>query len=432
MKSLVVAKFGGSSVKNSDSIKRCAELVLRDSSVKICILSATYNTTNELEELAAKSILDDKTDALAILSRIKERHFELSYELSINQDYLDRLESIFLEAKFFIKQMITGVSLTPASSDMDNIYAWGERMSSLIFAGTLLEMSKDNEVSIYCIDARKIVKTDSRFNRARPNIELIKEGCLKMITPLLDIETSRTIVITQGFIGSNSEGKTTTLGREGSDYSAALIAEGVGATSVYIWTDVQGVMSTDPRVDKSAKLLKEISYEFAEMLAHLGAKVLFPKTLAPVKRANIPLYVGSSLEGELGTVISKTLLSETVAKSKITNLTLIKILMSDEFELSSMISFLEDSGVVYNIVNVGSYISIMVPDEFYGANLESKLSQLSYSVNHNCDLISYLGDSCLSANFYSNRSKEFEDQNRSFLLSFTSPLSLSILVKGHS
>jgi aspartate kinase len=184
---------------------------------------------------------------------------------------------------------------------MDELYSLGERMSSLLVSDLLRLRMASKKITL--IDARTIIKTNSEFNRAEPQIDIIKEKSAELILPYLD---EKTIFVTQGFIGEDLLGQTTTLGREGSDYSAALFGETISAGLVQIWTDVPGVASSDPRLVKDARFIPTLSYDEATALATLGAKVLFPTTLLPTKRQNIPVFVGSSLDSSLGgTLVTK-------------------------------------------------------------------------------------------------------------------------------
>jgi aspartate kinase len=174
-------------------------------------------------------------------------------------------------------------------------------MSSLLVSDLIRLRMPDHKVTL--IDARDIIKTNSEFQKAEPQIDLIAEKTRELIYPHLNKDS---IIVTQGFIGKDLLGNTTTLGREGSDYSAALFGEAIDATLVQIWTDVAGIASSDPRLVKNAKFIATLSYDEATALATLGAKVLFPTTLLPTKRKDIPVFVGSSIHPEAGgTTVTK-------------------------------------------------------------------------------------------------------------------------------
>ncbi|EQL93905.1 lysine-sensitive aspartokinase 3 [Vibrio parahaemolyticus VP250] len=174
----------------------------------------------------------------------------------------------------------------------DHLVACGELMSTHILA----QLMRERGINAVRFDIREVLRTDDNFGRAEPNVEAIAQLAQEKLIPLcLD-----SVVITQGFIGSDEEGNTTTLGRGGSDYSAALIAEGVKASGLEIWTDVPGIYTTDPRIAPKASPIPEISFSEASEMANFGAKILHPSTLVPALRHDIPVFVGSSKEPEKG------------------------------------------------------------------------------------------------------------------------------------
>ena len=288
---VIVSKFGGSSVKDAAAMRRCAEIVKSNESIGVVILSATHNTTNQLERMAHLA-MDKKCDeSIELLYAIKERHYQIAKELDADNCAYKLIDEILLEGE----SLIRGIYLLKEISDraMDRLYSIGERMSSALFAG-VLKNYLGREVVL--VDARRIIKTNSDFNNAIPILSKIKERVGEYIVPHLK---KNTVVVTQGFIGSNIEGATTTLGREGSDFSAALVAEALEAKEIQIWTDVAGIFSTDPRITADAFKFDQLQYDEASNMAHLGAKVLYPETLAPASRKDIPVYVGSSINPEL-------------------------------------------------------------------------------------------------------------------------------------
>lgn len=284
-----VAKFGGSSVKDASAMKRCAEIICAQDDLTIVVVSATQNTTNELELIAATAKRGDIEAASSLVDHLKLRHENILNE--INSDInIAEISNILKEADPIIKRMALKKAFD--KEDMDSLYCLGERMSSFIIS-KLLELKSDKEVLLR--DAREFIKTDSNFCAALAQVDKIKEAVEKK---LLSDVNKKTLIVTQGFIGSDHKGRNTTLGREGSDYTATLVAEAIGADEVQIWTDVAGVATFDPRMLEKTKFIAELSYEEASTLALLGAKILYPKTLFPAKRQNITVFVGSTLEPE--------------------------------------------------------------------------------------------------------------------------------------
>lgn len=286
MSSLIVSKFGGTSMGDFPSMKRSAEICLERGS-HLIVVSATSGTTDLLIKIAKLASTGDLKECEKFLFSIKERHLGLLKESGNKGETLTQLEGYFTELDLLVQNLSLLKELTPKAHD--HILSLGERMSSLIFRDVVAGVM--NKKKIVLLDARTVIKTDSQFGKASPNIQMIeKEAQLKID------QSGETIYVTQGFIGSDPQGHTTILGRGGSDYSAALFAEGVDARVLEIWTDVPGVATTDPRLIKSAKIIDELSYSEAAEMAQYGAKILHPATIAPAVRKNIPVFVGSSFE----------------------------------------------------------------------------------------------------------------------------------------
>lgn len=295
----IVSKFGGSSVKDAVSMLRCSQIIENNPLTKIVVISATQNTTNQLEFVAKAAERGDIDTLHTVTNELIGRHINIAKELFTSPKVLEELEAICGELKALGDQIFLDRAYTPKT--MDELYSLGERMSSLLISD-LLRLRIPNK-NIQFLSAKKIIKTNSDFQHAEPQIDLIAKNARIEIIPHLNNDT---IFVTQGFIGEDLLGNTTTLGREGSDYSAALFGEAISAAKVEIWTDVPGVASSDPRLVENARFIKELSYDEATALATLGAKVLFPTTLLPTKRKNIPVFVGSSLHPEKGgTMITK-------------------------------------------------------------------------------------------------------------------------------
>lgn len=289
----IVSKFGGSSVKDAEAMLRCSQIIEENSSIKVVVISATQNTTNQLEFVATAALLGDIETLTHVTNEIIKKHVSIATGLFTSPQVMNSLEELFGELRALGKMILE--DKTYSAKTMDELYSLGERISSLLVSD-LLRLRIPNK-KIQLLDARKIIKTNSDFLAAEPQVSLIIEQADKLMNPFLKEEI---IFVTQGFIGQDLVGNTTTLGREGSDYSAALFGEAIGASLVQIWTDVPGVASTDPRIVAGAKFINHLSYDEATALATLGAKVLFPTTLKPAQRKNIPVFVGSSLNPEKG------------------------------------------------------------------------------------------------------------------------------------
>jgi aspartate kinase len=290
--SVVVMKFGGTSVEDPAAIGRTAAIVAGRVALgkqPVVVVSAMAKVTDQLLRAAAAASTGDRTGALAISSRLRARHRDTATELVKNT--ADRAELIdAIDAKFdSLDEILRGLSaileLTPRISDL--IVSHGELLSSRIVAAAFRELGVDAAHA----DAREIVITDSQFQKAVPLDNLIEQRAQAKLLPLI---AQGKVPVMGGFIASNEAGITTTLGRGGSDFTGALIGGALTAEAIEIWTDVDGIMTTDPRVCPDALRVKIISFEEAAELAYFGAKVLHPATILPAVKKNIPVLVLNS------------------------------------------------------------------------------------------------------------------------------------------
>ena len=282
-----VYKFGGSSVRDAEAFKRSANLVALNPQCRLVVVSATYNSTNRLEQIYKFQAEGDLTKAKESLQALEDHHRAIEQDLGLTPSAL---------WSQFQKQLTDFKTAKGKEKVLDEIYSWGERASSEIFAKLL-----NQKAQAVLFDAREVILTSDDHQHASPLRSDIKEAATRLLKPLL----SSSVVVTQGFIGKTKQGATTTLGREGSDFSATLFAEAIEASSVTIWTDVAGVASFDPKLMPEFCWLDHLSFSEARILATGGAKVLFPRTLDPVEALKIPVWVRSSYESQArGTLIS--------------------------------------------------------------------------------------------------------------------------------
>jgi aspartate kinase len=299
----IVSKFGGTSMGDLPAMDRSATISMERNS-SVVVVSATSGTTDKLIQVAKLAGAGKSDECAKVVFEIKERHQAMVNELPKNQYTNEFLNSYFTELDLLVQNISLLKELTPRAHD--HILSLGERMSSLIFREVL--KNKLPNKSVVLLDARSVIKTDSNFGKATPLISEIEEMCKTL-------DTSH-IYVTQGFIGSDNDGNTTILGRGGSDYSAALFAEGFGASSLEIWTDVAGIATTDPRLCAEARIIHEISYAEAGEMAQYGAKILHPATIAPAVRKSIPVFVGSTFDKDLpGTWIKKDVENKPVVRA---------------------------------------------------------------------------------------------------------------------
>lgn len=285
MTSFVVAKFGGTSVADYDAMNRSADVVLADPNTRLVVLSASAGVTNLLVSLSEGLEATERFVKLDALRKIQFDILERLQNPNVIREEVERL----LEN---ITTLAEAASLATSSALTDELVSHGELMSTLLF----VEIMRERNIQAQWFDVRKVMRTSDRFGRAEPDVEALAELTNQQLAPRLD----EGIVITQGFIGSEAKGRTTTLSRGGSDYTAALLGEALHATRVDIWTDVPGIYTTDPRVVSAAKRIDVIAFEEAAEMATFGAKVLHPATLLPAVRSDIPVFVGSSKDPKAG------------------------------------------------------------------------------------------------------------------------------------
>ncbi|TXM08275.1 lysine-sensitive aspartokinase 3 [Vibrio parahaemolyticus] len=286
MSAFNVAKFGGTSVANFEAMSRCATIIENNPNTRLVVSSACSGVTNILVELA--NGVQDQEHRAELLKNLAEIHDSILAQLEDATESSSEVYGI-LDT---VTSLAEAASIQANTKLTDHLVACGELMSTHILA----QLMRERGINAVRFDIREVLRTDDNFGRAEPNVEAITQLAQEKLIPLcLD-----SVVITQGFIGSDEEGNTTTLGRGGSDYSAALIAEGVKASGLEIWTDVPGIYTTDPRIAPKASPIPEISFSEASEMANFGAKILHPSTLVPALRHDIPVFVGSSKEPEKG------------------------------------------------------------------------------------------------------------------------------------
>ena len=283
---LNVAKFGGTSVADFTAMQNCAKIVLNNPATRVVVVSAAAGVTNLLVELAHKAMTRDEINA--VVDKIKQIELNILHALANPSAVEPKLNELFEQ----LEELGHHEEILHRPDLKDAILSLGERMSSLMFAEVLNQHGGKAEN----FDARNVLVTDNTFGEAVPQIATIAARCDKLLQPAM----AQAIQVTQGFIGADEQGNTTTLGRGGSDYTAALLAEALNAQTCEIWTDVTGVYTTDPRITAAARPLAELSFEEAAEMATFGAKVLHPATMVPAVRKNIRVFVGSSKEPEKG------------------------------------------------------------------------------------------------------------------------------------
>ncbi len=295
-------KFGGTSVENSDAIRRLIEIVGTEIPRKpIVFVSACAGVTNQLLKIAGLSAEGKKDEANDLISSVRAKHEKLVEELvssELPRNYLKGKISVYAHELKNLSQAISVLGEVTNRS-RDAIASYGERLSSMIIAQAL----EDSAVKSALVDAREFMITNDNYTKAAPVFPVVEEKAKKTLLPAV---LNGYVVVTQGFIGSSEKGITTTIGRGGSDYSAAIIGSLLNAEEIQIWTDVDGVLTADPSIVPEARRIKKMSFNEASELAYFGARVLHPMTILPAIEKNIPVYVRNSRNPAYhGTLITK-------------------------------------------------------------------------------------------------------------------------------
>lgn len=283
---------------DAKAIKQSARVAL-DNQASIVVVSATSGTTDELLQLSREARDLDIKDLLNKVEVIGQRHLQIAADIGGPYDAGTQIKIILRKLKQLAEK--THKEKHKSRKITDSFLCIGEQLSSILMLAAFSKLQPDTAL---IKDARDFIKTDSHFSRANPDLAMIKAAVEENLLPLIK---AGKIVVTQGYIGQDSEGTTTTLGRGGSDYTAALLAEAVNADLLQIWTDVKGIATTDPRIASAAQHIGELTFQEAAELATAGAKILYPKTIIPTRRANIPVYVGNTFNPEAqGTIIHES------------------------------------------------------------------------------------------------------------------------------
>jgi len=410
--SILVFKFGGASVKSAKAINNVIDILKLYSNRKIVVVvSAMGKTTNKLESLF-EAALNEKHDLfISQKDALYNFHIEMIKTLFSNQAYetiKHEIDLIFDDISAFYQKK----SDHSKSQRYDAFISFGEHLSSLILQFKIDQDLKESQWS----DARKMIKTDDLFQKAnvdwQTSIELIKTHCLEALD-------ANRIIVTQGFVSSNALGETTTLGREGSDYSAGIFAHALDAESVTIWKDVPGMLNADPKFFEDTQKLDRISFREAIELSYYGASVIHPKTLKPLQNKKIPLYVKSFMNPtDDGTTINVDTSNDHMVPSFIfkKNQVLFSITPKDfsfliEANLSDIFLKLSMAKAEINIMQ-NSALSFSFLVDHDPNKIKSIIEQLSpsYEVKYNTDL------ELVTVRHYDQKTNDFVCKGKKILL----------------
>ena len=290
---MIVMKFGGTSVESKEAIQRLIAIVRQQEARRpVLVVSAMGKTTNQLLAAATEAAAGRREQALATVDELRTHH--LTHGLAVAGRYAAELDR-FIRTHFdWLDELIRGLSVVGELSarSTDAIASVGERLSSMIVTFALRAAGIASSHS----DARRVIYTDHRFTQAQVLFEETYATLHTVVRPVAEQQ----IVVLGGFIGGTPVGQPTTLGRGGSDYSAAIVGAGIGAEEIQIWTDVDGMLTADPRIISGGHRIKCMTFAEAAELAYFGAKVLHPATVLPAVEKNIPVLILNSRRPEIG------------------------------------------------------------------------------------------------------------------------------------
>jgi aspartate kinase len=285
----IVMKFGGTSVGDAKAIERVVGIVRgRLAQSPVVVVSAMARVTDQLLQMARAAGNGDRKIALTLARELRERHYNTAGELlgtALFTQFHSDLGTEFEDLEELLRGISAVGELTPRTTD--HVASFGEILSSKLVTAALLA----HAIEATLVDARDCIVTDNSFTRAAPLYEETNAKLKELVQPLLKLGR---VPVMGGFVGATRAGVTTTIGRGGSDFSAAIVGAGLGAEKIEIWTDVDGMMTTDPNLCPDARRIKVISFEEAAELAYFGAKVLHPATVLPAIQKNIPVYILNS------------------------------------------------------------------------------------------------------------------------------------------
>ncbi|MGA7160451.1 MAG: aspartate kinase [Bacteroidota bacterium] len=322
---MITMKFGGTSVGDIQRLQEVASIIHSYLPQRpVVVASAMAGVTNTLLETAQLAVQRDTDRVKKNIDALKEKHLDVVNTLlkhAVRHKELIHRHSVLIDE---LSNLYRGVSLLKELSvrSLDAIASFGEILSCLQLAAIL----SDHDMTAEFVDARTLIRTDNRFGEATVDFSTTNENIKKALLPMVE---KKIVPVVTGFIGSTEDGLTTTLGRSGSDFTGSIVGAAVDSEEIWIWTDVDGVMTADPRYVKGAKVLSEISYREAAEMSYFGAKVIHPKTMMPAIEKNIPIRIKNTFNpSHPGTLISRsTHATEQFVKNitSIDNLSLVSI-----------------------------------------------------------------------------------------------------------
>jgi len=421
-----VFKFGGGSVKDSKSIKGLAQILkTQTDGPVVVVISALGKTTNALEELTY-AYIHQPENISAKYKAVKAYHLNILEELfPSNHPVIQKMDDLFENLEIYLSKKTSATS--PYDYEYDQIVSFGELFSTVIISNYLNE----NEIKNSWFDARELIQTDNTYREGKINWDSTEDQIRKKLTPFLS--DKNTIAITQGFIALSTDNKSITIGREGSDYSAAIIGYVLNASEVTIWKDVPGLLNADPKYYNETQKLNQISYYEAIELAYYGATIIHPKTIKPLQNKQIPLLVKSFENPEKeGSLICYDTISDSIKPSYIfkKNQVLISVSPHDfSFIAEENLGYIFQKLAAYRIKvnmmqNSAISFSICVDNKENRTNSFIEDLQENFSVRYNSDL------ELITIRHYDQETIEKVVGNRKILLEQKSRSTVQLILEG--
>jgi aspartate kinase len=419
-----VFKFGGASIENIERVKRVAEIIKEHSTSKLLVvISAMGKTTNALEKIVNAFFENNLADAKSLFQDLEETHNAFALALVENKEHVifDKLKDLYTE----IDWMLADKPVRSYDYYYDQIVSIGELLSTSILSAYFNHIELKNE----WVDIRDVMRTDDTYRDAVIDWDYTKNAAVNTFAPLFE---KNNIIVTQGFIGCTDENTSVTLGREGSDYTAAVLANILDAESVTIWKDVPSLLNADPKLFENTIPISVITYHEVIEMSYYGAQVIHPKTIKPLHNKNIPLYVKCFLDSKLpGTTIINT--EEHIDYPPIFVLKKDQVLLSvttkdysfvTEDNLSQLYSIFHDLKIKVNLIQNAAISFVACID-----NHPEKLSNLLKKLEHYFDIKRNENLTLLTIRHYTNDSIAEQTQDKIILLEQRTRSTIQMVVK---
>ena len=414
-----VFKFGGASVNSVERIKNVADILrLYKNEKLLVVISAMGKTTNALEKVVEAFFAGDSQKALQLFEQIKREHLTVTRELILKP--VDQLSNFFTEVEWLLHDK----PVRAFDYYYDQVVCIGELLSTTILSHYLNETGVLNQ----WVDVRDIFRTDDNFRDATIDWSYTQDKVNNLIKPLFQ---KNNIVMTQGFIGSTDENESTTLGREGSDYTAAVFANMLDVSGQTIWKDVKGVMNADPKQFPNATYIGELNYNEVIEMAYYGAQVIHPKTIKPLQNKGIPLYVKCFLDPSFaGTFIHDKHLSHLPPIIVLKERQVLLELNSQDFSfvgekpISQLYEMLSEIKIKPNLLQTGAVSILLCLDD-----KEEKIERLASAASGIFDVQVEKGLTLLTIRHYNNSLIEEMTAKKKIVLKQQSPETIQLLMK---